>query len=102
MGLGGTHLASGPRRDRRVVSRCVVAEPPRVWRITRKRTFFLSSAAAAVVGAGLAIAQDVNKDRNPGRDDRPGIGATSGSSDLKGQCENAIRSKEYLKDCKIT
>lgn len=77
--------------------------------MSRKGTMYVA-ALAAFFGAGLVLAQDRPRDardEKPVENEKPlekekPLVASGGKSDLKGQCETALRTKDYLKDLKIT
>src|SRR5947209_6609058 len=60
--------------------------------MTRMRAIYSSVAVAALAGLGAVVAQERNTDKPA-----PGV-----ATDLKMQCENAIKSKDYLKELKLT
>lgn len=77
--------------------------------MSRKGPFVIAVAAAGLFGAGIVLAQDptgrdVKKDNQQNRDQldkgKPLIDSGAGSG-LKAQCENALRTKDYLRELKI-
>lgn len=65
--------------------------------MSRKASLGAAAAVAALFGAGIVVAQDTKKDK-PLEDGKPLVA----SSELKSQCESALKTKEYLRDLKVT